>query len=248
MQAVKRLDGWKLEISARLGEHARSLAWLAITSIMVVWVYEGHSTTLRSHLPLPSIPTPIADWIYVLYHHLATLILFGGGGWLVAVGLLGFKPAEIGIRLGEWRIGLKIAIVGALLLTPFAYLGSFQADMLKEYPLTMAALTSPTYFALWTLTYLIYYVGWEIFFRGTIGLGFARFIGSRDALFLQTALSTVVHIGKPGTEMWAAIPGGLLMGWLTLRTGSIWWAVIFHLLVGLSNTLFCGWRRLGSLG
>ena len=48
-----------------------------------------------------------------------------------------------------------------------------------------------------------------------------------------------MHIGKPQGETWGTVFGGVYLGLLTIRTGSVWYAVLFHLYIGLLNSYFC---------
>lgn len=63
-------------------------------------------------------------------------------------------------------------------------------------------------------------------------------IGAGPANALQTALSVVAHFGRPLTETFAAVPAGLLFGWVGLRVRSIWYIAIIHWLVGVSLDWF----------
>lgn len=75
----------------------------------------------------------------------------------------------------------------------------------------------------------------EPLFRGLILGGFVLRYGTRKAIFYSALLFALVHMNP-----WQ-FPTGLLMGaflgWLTLRTGSLWPAVFAHFLNNLGATL-----------
>lgn len=75
----------------------------------------------------------------------------------------------------------------------------------------------------------------EPLFRGLILGGFLLRYGSRKAIFLSASLFALVHLNP-----WQ-FPTGLLMGaflgWLTLRTGSLWPAVFTHFINNLTAAL-----------
>jgi hypothetical protein len=75
----------------------------------------------------------------------------------------------------------------------------------------------------------------EPLFRGLILGGFALRYGARKGIFYSALLFALIHLNP-----WQ-FPTGLLMGaflgWLTLRTGSLWPAVFAHFLNNLAATL-----------
>ena len=72
----------------------------------------------------------------------------------------------------------------------------------------------------------------EIFFRGFVLTGLLKRFGVRRALLLSSLLFGLFHI-DPG----AIVPTfalGLVLGWVYLKTGSIWPSIFAH---ALHNTL-----------
>jgi len=55
---------------------------------------------------------------------------------------------------------------------------------------------------------------------------------------VQTALSVTAHFGRALNETFAALPAGLLFGWVDLRLRSIWYVAIVHWLIGMSMDAF----------
>ena len=81
--------------------------------------------------------------------------------------------------------------------------------------------------------YVLYYVGWEIFFRGLLVLGLEKRLGAFAAVGVSTLVSTAIHYGKPQGEVLAAAIAGFLLGWLVLRTRSLLGPLVFHAATGL---------------
>jgi len=78
----------------------------------------------------------------------------------------------------------------------------------------------------------------EPLFRGLILGGFVRRYGAGKAILYSALLFGFIHMNPwqfPGAAL-----SGLLLGWLTLRTGSLWPAVAAHFLNNLSVTLARG--------
>lgn len=99
-------------------------------------------------------------------------------------------------------------------------------------------------FVSYALLQFLYYGAWEVLFRGVVLFGLRDRLGEGVANALQTALSVLAHFGRPITETFAAAPAGLLLGWIDLRLGSIWYVAVVHWLVGVSVDWFLitAWR------
>lgn len=177
-----------------------------------------------------------AEWWGWTYHFLSTFLLFACLPVLIQKR---FELPSIGLGKGDHRFGLKASAIAVIILPIPAWIASHDPEHLKTYPLSSLATASAGSFVLWSFLHLLHYVGWECFFRGFIGLGMRTILGSFGALMLQVLLTTVMHLDKPTGETLGAIVGGIYMGLLTLRSGSIWYAVFFHSYLGTLNTLFC---------
>jgi membrane protease YdiL (CAAX protease family) len=66
----------------------------------------------------------------------------------------------------------------------------------------------------------------EFFFRGLLLTGFERRYGGSAAIVLTTVLFSVAHLNP--VQLPATLFLGFYLGWLTLRTRSVWPAVIAH--------------------
>ena len=109
---------------------------------------------------------------------------------------------------------------------------------------------------------LLYYLPWEILFRGILIFPFARHVGGADGLqqdgerplerlrallrspgllavaCLQVIPSSLLHLGHPPAESFWALAAGLPFALVTLQTGSILPALAFHAALGISTDLF----------
>ena len=207
--------------------------------LTTVYLYQGHHSFYTRHLAGPLFGSdPYNDWYRHLYQNIAALILLAAVPLLLARFALQKRVRDQGLSLGDWRFGLKAAGVGAVVLTPLLYLGSFDPAIGKEYPLTKLAGCATDLFVLWELTYLVYYIAWEYFFRGFNLFLLEERWGATAAILYQTVISTLLHIGKPQSEMVAAIAGGLLFGALALRTRSILYPLLLHWYVGACTDHF----------
>jgi membrane protease YdiL (CAAX protease family) len=181
----------------------------------------------------------LLSWLAQAYQFGVAAVCLGIVPLLMGVFVSGHRAAEMGIAIGDWRFGLKAVGGAALVLTPLLYLNSFSTAFQAEYPLLVQAGDSAGHFLAWQLLYLVYYVSWEFFFRGYWQLGLRSALGPFGAMALQTAASTLMHIGKPFGETLAAVAAGFGFGALALRTRSFLYPLLLHWYIGAMTDLFC---------
>ncbi len=130
------------------------------------------------------------------------------------------SPREYGFRLGDWRAGLLLTLLGALLIAPVLwYLGRGDTSMREYYGWRLtAAMPLETFLDLF---------GWEFLFRGWLLFGYARRFGP-EALWLQAVPFALAHVGKPEAETLSTIFGGFAFGWLAYRTRSFLYPLLLH--------------------
>lgn len=217
-------------------------AWVVLlggSALMAVYVYQGHHGFYTQHLAQPLFGNdPYNDWYRHLYQFLAAFLLLALVPVLLARFVLGRSVRDLGVRLGDWRFGLWSVIIGVVVLTPVLYLGSSDPAIQREYPLTRLAGCSTDLFLLWELSYLLYYISWELFFRGFNVFLLERRWGVGIAMLYQVVPSTLLHIGKPQTETMAAVVGGVIFGALAIRTRSVLYPLLLHWYVGAGTDFF----------
>jgi membrane protease YdiL (CAAX protease family) len=232
------------ELLAPLSEVKRR-AHVAIwggTALLTVYLYQGNHAFFTRQLSSLVLEGPFAEWYAHGYQFLAAFVLL-----LVVPCLwirLGTREslADHGLCVGDWRFGLKFLGLGMLVLALPLYANAGSPDFQAEYPLAGIAGRSLRLFLLWELCYLVYYVAWEFFFRGFWQIGLSRHLGLVAALALQTAVSTIMHIGKPEAETMAAIVAGVVFGLVAVRTRSVLYVILLHWYVGFMTDLFCTLR------
>jgi membrane protease YdiL (CAAX protease family) len=178
------------------------------------------------------------DPAVVLWHYAGTFVLLGIApllSWRLHVrGAI----ADIGLCAGDARFATRFSAVMLPLLVLAAWISSHDPAIREEYPLAAVGAGDARTLLGMEAAYLLYYTGWEIFFRGYLVLGLAPRIGAFPAVALSTLVSTAAHYGKPEGEVWAALVAGILLGWYVLRTRSILGAIVFHAAVGIATDLF----------
>lgn len=218
---------------------AEMLMWVLSIAAMVLLLTVGDESTYMEFIANDDTAYRDKQYNSYLYHHLMTLVFLG-------LPLLLARPlgiADIGFdlfKLGDWKWGLKWALIACVGMILPTWISSYDAQFLNEYPLAHSMFDNAGWLVLFALSYVLYYIGWEGFFRGFMGFGFIK-VGYRPfvALMIQVSLSCIIHIGKPDMELTGSIAGGIIFGVLAYRSGSLLWPFLFHLFLGLLNTWLC---------
>jgi membrane protease YdiL (CAAX protease family) len=140
--------------------------------------------------------------------------------------ILGFRdrPSRYGLRVGEWRLGLALALAGCAVMTPivlwFARLPDVQAYYAPSWSDPVDVL----------LTNSMDLISAEFLFRGFLMMTLVRAIGPIGVL-VATVPFALTHLTKPELELISTLIGGMLYGWLAWRTRSIVWGTIAHVYI-----------------
>jgi len=229
-------------------EQRRALLYgVGAIALMLVYLQLGSRGFFIGRLAPGWVEHPLQLKLWApLYQFAAAWLLF----FLLPVVLLktlgGETLSGLGLGAGKVRAGLVVVSLGLVLLAlPGGWLAAKMADFRAEYPLAREAVASVGTFILYQLAYgLLFYLAWEFFFRGVLQLGLSKYLGVWGALLFQTACSTLLHIGKPWGEVWAALAAGVLFGLLVMRLQTVWPLVMVHWGLGAATDFFCA----GALG
>jgi membrane protease YdiL (CAAX protease family) len=192
MPNLKYLLGEKLKIDWKI-------ALITILSTLLITVDYYHSPTGQNHYD--------SILLYILVPLGMTLLVFRD------------KPAEYGFRLGDWKKGLLLTLLGILLMTPIIWLlGTKFPGVQHYYSYAPDGL-------IWKKGLELF--GWEYIFRGWLLFGYGRKYGP-DALWLQAVPFAVAHLGKPEVETLSTIFGGFAFGWVAWRTRSFLYPFLIH--------------------
>ena len=219
---------------AQLFDRKHARLWFLLTAALLLqaafWYVASPGPALMQFQPRNlATGVTIVAWSLVLLLGLPALLLVA----------LGFDLRHIGLRVGDARFGLSAALAGAVIAIPLMYLGSFDKGLEATYPWAGAWVgrNLGTILA-WAGIYGLYYVAFEFFYRGFLQRVVADAWGAPQGIWVQTIAATMVHLGKPTTELIAALPASLLFGVLALRSRSILYSTIIHLVIGVSTDLF----------
>lgn len=115
-----------------------------------------------------------------------------------------------------------------------------------QYPFYRFADRAPLYFWIWELAYFLQFFSLEFFFRGFLVHGLKARFGVYS-IMVMTVPYCLIHFGKPLPETLGAIIAGMVLGFLSLRTGSIFLGFLIHISIALSMDLASLYHQ-GKLG
>jgi membrane protease YdiL (CAAX protease family) len=207
--------------------------------LLSIWKYHGDASSFTRYFGGLG-----ADELFGLYGY-----LWHFGSFFILMLLLPLlfaryrmknRMVELGFGAGDLKYGLKlIAAAIPLLVVPLAFFASRMPEVRAEYPmLKLLHLRHDIIFWYEAAYVLLYYVAWEFYFRGFMLFSLKERFGAASAVMIQTIPSCLAHIGKPEGEMLGSIPAGILFGYITFRTGSIWYAFALHASLGVLTDLF----------
>jgi membrane protease YdiL (CAAX protease family) len=195
----------------------------------------GMEEAARDLYQLLTDPVTGRFWALMIWALAAILCLFVLPA--VTVAACGGRLRDHGISTGslrDWPIYLALIAV----MIPVVALAAFTPSFQTYYPFYVppAGQSLWPYFVLFELAYMIQFVGTEFFFRGFLLHGAKHRFGAW-AILLPLIPYMMVHFGKPPMEAAAAVVAGLVLGFLSLKTGSILYGIFLHAGVALGMDL-----------
>jgi len=187
---------------------------------------------------LIGVPPSEIDYFACLYWPVTALVLYLIVPHLVLRFVRRFDPEEHdlhlrGLGLGDWRFGLKVAALFYAVMVPILFVVVWNGDFQGKYPLCDAATQSLTRFVVYEIGFATYFIAWEYFFRGFLLFGLKKTLGPWT-IWVQMLPFVVIHFPKPDLEAISSIAGGLALGWLAMRTRSIWYGWFVHAATALT--------------
>jgi len=141
------------------------------------------------------------------------------------------SPLDLGLRFRGFREHAWIYLLCLVIVIPTLVVVSYTPEFSRYYPMYPGATRSWTDFWIWEGVYIGQFLAIEIFFRG-FWLRGARILGA-GAIFSMMVPYVMIHFSKPYLEACGAIVAGVVLGSLSMKTGSIWAGFLIHSTVAI---------------
>ena len=164
------------------------------------------------------------EYIYWFVGDFVTLFVFP---LLIIKLLLKGKLSNYGLRVGDYKIGLKYSLIFLAVMIPIVWFISANSDFIDTYPQLNDVKYSWSIFLIFESGILLYMVAWEFMWRGFMLFGLEEKFGYY-AVLIQMIPFLILHNGKPALETFGAVFAGLALGILALKTRSVLYCIITH--------------------
>lgn len=178
------------------------------------------------------------DFYSTIFEYMTAFLLMFWVPFFLVKMIFKYQIRDFGFQLGDRKYGFRFVLITIPFIIWAAYVGTSNSGIQAEYPLARSTMSHVHLFVIIQIFYLFYYMGWEFLFRGFMLFGLEKRFGPLAAILIQTIPSAIIHIGKPVSESFGAILGGLIFGYLAIRTRSIFYPFLLHALLGISTDIF----------
>lgn len=193
-------------------------------------------------------PDWLAEWSTPEFARLARWATFNIAGylllpWVAIRVLLGRRMRDFGLTTRGLATTWQPYAVLLGLSVPFVVIASYTDAFQSKYPFydLSAGESLWPWMAAWWVLYLLQFLGVEFFFRGFMTIGLAPRFGA-GAVYAMVVPYVMIHFTKPALEAVAAIVGGTVLGFLALKTRSVWWGVAVHVSIALLMDFLALWH------
>lgn len=216
---------------------------VTMTVLMVTWKYFGspefYEEWIAKRISLGGDPKVLA----AVHCFLASFVLLGLIPALIVKFVFRERLADYGVQLGIRKRTFRTMAIFVPIFLVCGHMGSFNPAMQAYYPIPNAHVgMSGAMFALHAAAYFLFYLGWEFGFRGFLQIGLRGSMGEVSALLVQVLASVALHFGRPASETYLSILGGILWGVLVFRTRSLLSGLVQHFTLALSLDWFLCFR------
>jgi membrane protease YdiL (CAAX protease family) len=158
------------------------------------------------------------------------------------------RVRDYGVKLAGWSSGWKIYLVFVAVMVPLVYGMSATEHFQRTYPFysTWTPADGWVWLLAWELAYAAQFLALEFFFRGFVVHGLKHRFGVY-AVFVMTVPYCMIHFRKPLPECAASIVAGVALGFMSLKTRSVWLGAALHVSVAWGMDA-CSLYRQGVIG
>ena len=178
-----------------------------------------------------------SDLLQYFFQFGVTVLLFWITPFIITKFFLRTDFKNLGLRFSYNKEAFILCAIAYTLVIISTYFSSQDPLIASEYPLSKLIGTSWLIFIVYQISYMFYFISYEIFYRGYLQFGLMSSAPrSKEIiiiLIVQTILTTLFHIGKPVPEIISAAAFGPVLGYVAIRYNSIWYGMVIHFVMNI---------------
>ncbi len=192
----------------------------------ISWYYSSRKYFGENIYPLWFKGSELADLYEFLYWFSCDTILY----LIITILIIKFvfrdKISNYGFQIGDKK-GFYYTLIFLLFMVPILWIVSSLPEFSEKYPHLSLAKADYKIFIIYEFGMLFYLLAWEFIFRGYLLFGlFKKF--NYYAILIQMIPFVILHNGKPVLETFSAIIGGIILGYLAIKTSSFFYGFLVH--------------------
>ena len=176
-----------------------------------------------------------ASTYWVLFQKACGFFFLGVVPLVVVLPTLSYSLADYGLSFANTSTSLIWVLGLACVIFPLNISAARRPANLAYYPMIRVQRWNTKLVLLNGIATTAYLFAYELLFRGIVLSVCVATLGVWPAIAVNIALYSTTHLPKGPAETIGAIPFGLLVCYITLTTGTIWVAVVVHVILSLSN-------------
>ena len=148
---------------------------------------------------------------------------------------------DYGLCLGKLKQGFNYTLISIILFIPIVLVITNSNTFKQYFPLIQLEGINLSQFLIYEILFILFIYSWEFIFRGFMLFGLERRFGIYS-IYIQMVPFVILHNGKPFVETFMSIFGGIILGFIAIRTRSIFYGFLIHafILVVLDLIAFIG--------
>jgi membrane protease YdiL (CAAX protease family) len=205
--------------------------------VFLIYYFTGFSEKLRRRMN-NAFPGPGASIRIVLCQRLTGAVLFGIIPFMILT-LVFRKPlsqygfaSDFILRSILWWLPVTVLVI----LVSFLWAG--HRKNLEMYPQIRVNQWSSGLLVVSALSWITYLIGYEFMFRGFLLFSCLESFGFWPAIIINLGMYSLAHVHKGLRETIGSVFVGFLFCYPTLYLESIWFALLAHITMALSNEWF----------
>lgn len=160
----------------------------------------------------------------VYYQWIFGLVVFLLIPLLSWTGLLGYPLKDSGLMAGNVKFGLIVFFPALAMFILYAWGAAKLYEFQDIYPFyKYIGMEKLLIVSCYYVLALLYFISREFFLRGFLLQSLKKYVGGMGAVFIAAVVASPLFVNGSPLESTIALVLNVFLGWLALRSGSIWY-------------------------